>query len=478
MSKKKKLAKKDWPGEVAFAIAECDRIAAMVTAAVPGKKLKDIPRKDVLATLPHPSGGGETLCGQAAYQRLHHLAALALKESAFAETATLSDVFRAFRKLVSSRFLSRQQQPTAKNVDAALADAIKEAGKKCRDATHFIPCRLTYAKGPAIFSVGNVTFRASKAFNEAMEPSFTSYLSESKDEKDRSFDEKHLEHARAYYDAFTWTAEVKVLGCAPEISKQRAFLATETAVGVLQLLLGTYHTRRMAVGGPTLASDRRAHMHLADTGRLLISSSSDSTSAVGFEDGWEKILARDDFAFLLDGAAKVLVPIADPSLKRPLSQRFVDAVAWFGEAARERTSASRVVKSVTAVERLVMTGKVDKTTETVAHRAAMIRCSTRLDTDFNKLVGDMCRFYDLRSRLAHGDLSPFDPVVAEYAPSCVEFAEKTLCAGLAFFHSYNLLEEALTNKQLAHGYDVLVEEAKASRKATAKKAKRDDQQVD
>jgi hypothetical protein len=176
MSKKKKLAKEDWPGEVVFALAECDRIAKVVASAATGKKLKDIPKKDVLATLPHPSGRGDMLCGQAAYQRLHHLAALALKDSAYAETATLGDVFSAFRKLVSARFLSKKQEPTLKNVQSALAEAIQEAASKCRDATHFVPCRLTYAKNAAEFALGKVTFRASKSFNETMASTFTAYL--------------------------------------------------------------------------------------------------------------------------------------------------------------------------------------------------------------------------------------------------------------------------------------------------------------
>jgi hypothetical protein len=424
----------------------------------------------LLATLPHPGGSGVTLCGQAAYLRLRHLAALALKESAYAETATLSDVFSAFRKLVSARFLAKQQQPTQKNVEAALTDAIAEAAKQCRDATHFLPCRLTYAKNAAEFCVGDVKFRAMPTFNEALTPIYAAYLEKSEGERERQWDEQHLQRARSYYDAFTWAAEVKVLGCAPEISKQRAFLAAETALGILHLLLGTHGTRRMTIGGPMLANDHRAHMHLSHDGALLVSTSSNATSAVGFEEGWEKILQRDDFAFLLEGAAKVLAPISNPSLKRPLSQRFVDAVAWYGEAAREPADASRVVKSVTAVERLVMTGKTDKTTQTVAHRAVMIRVSGGIDKDFGKLVGEMGRFYDLRSRLAHGDLSPFDPIVSELAPSCVTFAEETLCAGLAFFQSFKLFDEALTNKQLAHGYDVLVEEVKAAHKAKKTKA--------
>lgn len=455
--KKKKLEPKDWAGEVAFALGEVERIRANIAKAAATKTFKDLPKDDLNWMLPGQGAGGEIPCGRESYQRLHHLAALFLRSSAYADTASLADLFNAFAALVSERFVSKTQEPTLENVETALNDALTKAIKKCHDATHFIPCRLTYAQKPATFHVGPVRFLALPAFNQHMAETFAAYVSSPSD-ADIKHATARLDKARSYYDAFTWVAEVKILGCAPEISRQRAALAVETAVGVLQLLFGAYHTRRMSVAGSALPDDRRAHLQLTNDGKLLVESSSQATSAVSFEEGWEKDLEREDIAFLVDGAAKVLQPLCDPALKRPLSQRFIDAIAWYGEAVRERTSGSKVVKAVTAIERLVMTGKSKPgtITKTVANRAAMFRCATMPDQDFEALVNEMFRFYDLRSRLAHGDISPFDPVVTELAPSCLDFAEQTLCAGLAFFNSFDVFEQDLPNKQLGQGLDDMV----------------------
>ena len=199
-------------------------------------------------------------------------------------------------------------------------------------------------------------------------------------------------------------------------------------------------------------------MHITDEGKFDVSTSSDSTSAVTFGGNWAKRFEREDVQFMMDGAAKMLAPTVDPSLQRPLSARLVDALKWYGEAVREEPSASRIVKAVTAIERLVMTGDKYKITDKVAKRSAMLLCGTGLEKDFYQAVERMKHFYDLRSGLAHGRLSPFDPVVEEYAPACVRFAERVLSSGLVFLHSYNLLHQALTIEQLGQGYTTIVEQ--------------------
>ena len=41
----------------------------------------------------------------------------------------------------------------------------------------------------------------------------------------------------------------------------------------------------------------------------------------------------------------------------PLARRFLDAAAWYGEAVRDEFPASRLVKYVIAIERIVATSK-------------------------------------------------------------------------------------------------------------------------
>jgi hypothetical protein len=62
----------------------------------------------------------------------------------------------------------------------------------------------------------------------------------------------------------------------------------------------------------------------------------------------------------------------------------------------------------------------------------------------------------MRSRLAHGSLSPFDPEVAAFAPACLHRIEQVICWGLGLFESYGLFDRELTNRQLAEGFDGLI----------------------
>lgn len=304
----------------------------------------------MFCTLPHPDGQGELLCGRDVYDALADLATYALRQSPYAETAELDDVFASLRKNISTRFLSRAEEITAASADSLLNDALAEAAAKQRDTRHFIPCRLMYARSPDRFSVGPVTFRTRERFETDMAGAFESHVS-SDEEKARKFDELSVQMGRDYYGAFGWTADVMVLGCAHAISKQRAFLAVQSAVNVLSLLFGYHHTRRMTVGGPVIADmDRRAHIIGDASGEIFVSTSTGSSSASGFEDGWGDFFERDDVAPLLEAGGRALLPLVDPSLAQPLSARFIDALTWFGEAMRETSSASQVVKAVTALE--------------------------------------------------------------------------------------------------------------------------------
>jgi hypothetical protein len=59
----------------------------------------------------------------------------------------------------------------------------------------------------------------------------------------------------------------------------------------------------------------------------------------------------------------------------------------------------------------------------------------------------------MRSRLAHGSLSPFDPDVVAFAPACLHRIEQAICWGLGLFESHGLFDRELTNRQLAEGLD-------------------------
>jgi hypothetical protein len=269
-----------------------------------------------------------------------------------------------------------------------------------------------------------------------------------------------LEDARHYYDGFTWVGQVEILNCDAGVSKIRGQLAVTAALNFIHVIFSSYHTDRMMVGGPRMENDRRAHITIKQDGNVDVSCSWSATSAVGFHEGWEALLERETAPLLISAAGKAIEPITNPIIKRPLATRLTDAVGWFGDAVREESPAAQIVKAVTALEALVMTGEHIEIASEVSARAAALCFDPERDGTFEEVNTEMLHAYDMRSRLAHGSLSPFDAEVTQYAPQCLYWAERAIGGALVLFESHGLLDRDLSSRQLKDGMRRLVEAAK------------------
>lgn len=452
----------EWVADLEFVLTECVRIQKITATGKPADWLKQISKNDMLCYFQRHDGHGMVFCGAKAHFRLKKLATTALRNSDALGTVQPDKVFNALRKLVAERFVFGDQDVNSQTVEKTMAAAVKEAKKGRSNTTHFIPCRLMYAKEPDTFKVGPVTFKTLAAFKKNMGPLYEAYLAkQSPPEPPGANDPYFLKEAQHYYDGFTWIAEVEVLKCDDVISKERATLAVTAAVDILHIIFGAYYTERMVVAGPRMENDNRAHMTLGKGAGLHVSLSSAATSAVGFGEDWGKFLERPGIVFQLQAAGKIIEPIVDPEISRPLGLKIADAAAWFGLAVREETAASRIVKAITALERLVLTDEKDELAETISQRAAAICCDAGPEIAFDELAGQLKKAYDLRSRLVHGSLSPFDPEVQQNVDSCLMLCEKVLGAALGFFHFHKLFDNPISNKKLSAGFSKLVAHVKA-----------------
>jgi Apea-like HEPN len=145
--------------------------------------------------------------------------------------------------------------------------------------------------------------------------------------------------------------------------------------------------------------------------------------------------------------------VVNPAITRTLGSRLLDSAAWFGDAVREESPAAQIIKAVTALERLVLTSEHEDIKKTVSQRGAAIRYDPGDTKTFEELEGELAEAYVMRSRPAHGSLSPFDPDVAAFAPACLHRIEQVICWGLGLFESRGLFDRELTNGQLAEGLD-------------------------
>jgi Apea-like HEPN len=456
MSKASKKAA--WVIDLSFVFEECARVHELISNTPPGK-FKDLPRSDVGGSLPHPCGRGDMTCSVAAVRRVRELAEQALSNSDAVGTLEPDRVYRALRTTIVDRFFKEQMPIDERNVEKAMASAVKIAKRDRADTVHYFPCRLMYAAKPDSFTIGAVAFMTAAQFNQRMTEKFEAYARDD-GSRDMKIEEGLLEDARHYYDGFTWIGQVEVLNCDAGISKMRGQLGVTAALNFIHVIFGSYHTDRMMVGGPRMENDRRAHITMKPDSKIDVSCSWSATSAVGFHEGWQELLQKETAPLLIRAAGKALEPIRDPAVKRPLATRLTDAVGWFGDAVREGSPAAQVVKAVTALEALVMTGEREEIAAEVSARAAALCFDPERDSTFEEVNEQMSHAYDMRSRLAHGSLSPFDAEVAQYAPQCLHWAERAIGGALVLFESYDLLDRDLSCKQLKEGMARLIEAAK------------------
>ena len=239
------------------------------------------------------------------------------------------------------------------------------ASEKLIHVTHHIPCVLFSNKDPEIFAVGPITFRRTGKFFVDEAQAFEKYHCEEVDlyskglcgEKSAlSEDEIHLKaKAKAdewikviqdYYRDYGWVASVTIPPCHAELSRSSAERATDAALDVLRLFVGSYskeYRRANASNGPyrihRLASDR--------TGCLLVSHSYGGGGVPAGEDWYDSIMKLAvPYWNLFEEAITALI---FDKKNDELNQRLLDALHWFGQAVTEPNPAAKVVKYAAAL---------------------------------------------------------------------------------------------------------------------------------
>lgn len=313
------------------------------------------------------------------------------------------------------------------------------------------------AQDPEELAIGPVVFRNRASFRRLLLANVKGYGNEETEEGRREHARGLLAAAAKFYRQFNRVAEVTVRSCDSKTSAQIAERAVTSALDCLHLTFSARYSNKMRVGGPALRSDRRAGVTIASDGRMRPHGSASWAGQVNFPDGWSKQLEDPSIAHMLSLCGLALETAVDPDLERPISQRFLDAAQWFGEASRDGRPATRVVKYVTALERMVMTGERDDIARVVSERVAVLCCDRTDASDRQKWHDDAKYIYNLRSLLLHGSISPSDPNIESGAWLAARVGEQALLSALGALGVEGLEMDAASNKRLARWYEGVVE---------------------
>lgn len=439
-----------WVDAIEFVLAESARFQVMLSDAMRDGTLSSLPRDDFLFELKGVDGRVFTY-GRKAQIALEDAAEDALHRSRFSGTVGFDRFMKVLKPAIVESFIVKGHEVALSSVDSVFAKALTEAASARVDSRHLIPCQLMFQAEPESFSIGPVTFYNRDSFA----PIADELVKEHRAEAVRSGGATVVDKVLDYFAKFTWVADLTIVGCDPEMGRERALQAAGAAVDFMHVLFGHHHSRNMVVGGPGLDSDVRAEFEVRD-GETFLTYSIGSTSAMGFPKDWSSMLGKMGPRTLVKAAGRAIEALTDPSKTRPLALRFIDAASWHGQAVRETSDAASIVKSVTALERLVTVEKSSNTTRIVTERNAALAYDPAREERFGQVVARMESIYDLRSRLAHGTLSPFDAEVRNRRNQVLTAAQKALVNGLNLFDQNDLFDRPQTKRELTEGLEHLV----------------------
>ena len=405
-------------------------------------------REEAFCTIPRP-GGGLLQCGVLGWEKFSSLVDRVIDfEPKLARRVELEQVKKAVIDSFSQRVLKEKRELDLETCEQILRDAAKKSKKSLQDTEHYLPCVLFLRGGPDEFSVGPVTFvRRIKFFrdrkqalrqsavkneaahieqvNEAVEHGFPRERAATT-EQSRKFARGLQARAMKTYRGYPWVARVRVVNCDHETSKELAAKAVETALHVIRVFLGAYHTRRVRLAWSRGGALRTAGLWSDSEDVIHVQIGSQSIGPVGFEN-WHDVLIQDGGHELkIFGSA--LASLVDPKEITKLHARFIDAINWFGDAATDTEPTASVVKYVSSIERLLFGEYEPGRKKAFPNRVEKILKA--FDCDGSKHVhADALKVYIVRSTLLHGASSPRDAEARKLAVVAEELARQCLfCA--------------------------------------------------
>ena len=435
---------------------------------------------DALYSLAHPKGKGMLICGYEAYQRFNILAERFLSsQKDKAVNVHLPEYAKAIRAEFVRRFI---EEPKAvvdrRNVDRMLSSAYRCISKEFDTVIHYIPCSIFRSNDPAEFEVGPVDFvhkfKFEELYGEKIEAQ-RAILAKKHQERcqeairsgtpaDRGATPaqseglaNHLvDNLKDFFSRFDWIAVVKIGKCDSYTSRKRALLVVEGALNILKLLLSQRYSDKLGTAyKPSLQTHIATLTRSSDNSLNISVSKRYGGNMPG--DNWGEVISKQG-RYFFETAARTLDCLIDPERSTHLKQRFLDALAWYGDAVSENSPAAQVVKYVSAIERMTGTGIEhdeqgnERGVTKIVTRRSTIFYHHASDKTYESCKTEISKIYNCRSNLVHGSISPFDESVSEMAYRAEQVARLILLGGLDFFNCLGLDNSDISVKDLKRSY--------------------------
>lgn len=442
-------------------------------------------RDDAFHYIPDPTRN-MVFIGQEGTRRFRAIARRFLHNQSENRRRTDRQVFVDCLKLeFHRRFVQAGESLDADRVQGMISAAFRDTEKSFSALRHYVPCAIFYSENFPEIVVGPVRFTQTDQFLKAKAEALAAHRERgagksangtpeaekvpasedsSKTPKPKSFSDAMVDRVISHFGDYGWIAEVDVPACSPKVSYDHALSLTRAALNVLKLILGRHHTYRVRTAEDRGHAPKSAKLSRGENGNLQISALNTPDQNV-LGDECLEALAKD-FPIDLRQATVVLTHAAGFADPPPLCRRFLDALAWYGDAVNEPSAAARIIKFVTAIEAMCGTGperdaqgkEIRGVTEIVTGRAG-IWLQDWLGGSLAGAQAHVAKIYGWRSGLVHGSLSPFDEDMADFSRTTEEATRRILLTGLDYFTSLGIADPQFTMRPLREKFRELEKNA-------------------
>ncbi|HEV2378383.1 MAG TPA: hypothetical protein VG206_01155 [Terriglobia bacterium] len=322
---------------------------------------------------------------------------------------------------------------TAENAHELFLCVAREEEAKHEELTHYIPCAVVTDRTPDRFAIRPVNFVLREIFMEENDDALR------KEADSYPHGEFELQELREFFSKYSWVALVKAPPCDPEVSKARARLAIQRALNLIKLFFPSDRTRRVAQAGELTTPVNTSWLVSSDARGFTLSWSRRGLDAILTDNWFEQISAFDQWKI----AEWVILTSWErwDEVPEPY-QRFLDGLAWHGDAVSEPDAQARTIKFWTAIERVVSLRDSDP----VVKRAALFSIET--PGDYEARLKQASTLYTRRSMILHGSARYKDKRSIETASKTEDLSRRVLLSYLTNVVSLVRLRENATREDM------------------------------
>lgn len=416
--------------------------------ALKGADMLSIPLNQRMAHFSHIEDRAKSVyveVGIDARQRIHRWCLRFLQRRGLSHVANVSEAGKWLEQAIAHTFFAQRVALAPPAISRLIQRFERYLAERMRTFRYFWPCQICHDEQDHEVVIGPVRLRPMAHAKTEVERGLGAWGEDARGVVG--------DRIRAYFEGFTWMAEVAVEAADQKAAKALSLQCVQVALTVIRLFYGGATARRLRVAEEQSHLLERAELYLEDGVPHLVWSQSSGQEP--FPEGWWQDLNRGENAQRLRLLDTIVAAIPFPERQTLLKRKLLNALIWFNDGATDAQWGAQIAKFVNCLECLASCGERRDLATRVGERIATLVSAWPEEETFDLVVAKVKRVYAVRSELVHGSRDPLDLELGYVVQSAAHLAHMAILAFVDFLLFVGADRTDYTNKMLSADFAII-----------------------